>query len=65
VTGIEALVAASAAYGFKAVGEIITIDAGPNRGQQGSVPAGPRPQYGRVYPERRVIRQVEADRRPR
>jgi hypothetical protein len=34
VTGIEALVAASAAYGFKAVGEIITIDAGPNRGSR-------------------------------
>ena len=34
VTGIEALVRASAAYGFKAVGEIIEIDAGPNRGSR-------------------------------
>ena len=34
VTGIEALVAASAAYGFTAVGEIVTIDAGPNRGSK-------------------------------
>jgi catechol 2,3-dioxygenase-like lactoylglutathione lyase family enzyme len=32
VRGIEALVAASAAYGFAPVGEIIEIDAGPNRG---------------------------------
>jgi catechol 2,3-dioxygenase-like lactoylglutathione lyase family enzyme len=34
VTGIEALVAASAAYGFTPVGEIIEIDAGPNRGSR-------------------------------
>lgn len=34
VTGIEALVAASAAYGFTAVGEIIEIDAGPNQGSK-------------------------------
>ena len=34
VTGIEALVAASAAYGFTAVGEIIEIDAGPNQGSR-------------------------------
>jgi catechol 2,3-dioxygenase-like lactoylglutathione lyase family enzyme len=34
VTGIEALVAASAAYGFTSVGEIIEIDAGPNRGSR-------------------------------
>jgi hypothetical protein len=34
VKGIEALVAASAAYGFAAVGEIIEIDAGPNRGSK-------------------------------
>jgi catechol 2,3-dioxygenase-like lactoylglutathione lyase family enzyme len=34
VTEIEALVAASAAYGFSAVGEIIEIDAGPNRGSK-------------------------------
>ena len=34
VTGIEALVAASPAYGFTAVGEIIEIDAGPNRGSR-------------------------------
>ena len=32
VSGIEALVAASPAYGFTAVGKIIAIDAGPNRG---------------------------------
>ena len=34
VSGIEALVAASPAYGFSAVGEIIEIDAGPNRGSR-------------------------------
>jgi catechol 2,3-dioxygenase-like lactoylglutathione lyase family enzyme len=34
VTGIEALVAASAAYGFTAVGQIVEIDAGPNRGSK-------------------------------
>jgi catechol 2,3-dioxygenase-like lactoylglutathione lyase family enzyme len=34
VTGIEDLVAASAAYGFAPVGEIITIDAGPNKGNK-------------------------------
>ena len=34
VEGIEALVAASPAYGFTAVGEIITIDAGPNQGSR-------------------------------
>jgi catechol 2,3-dioxygenase-like lactoylglutathione lyase family enzyme len=34
VTGIEALVAASPAYGFTAVGEIIEIDAGPNKGSK-------------------------------
>ena len=34
VTGIEALVAASPAYGFTAVGEIIEIDAGPNKGSR-------------------------------
>ena len=34
VTGIEDLVAASAAYGFEAVGEIIEIDAGPNQGSR-------------------------------
>lgn len=34
VTGIEALVEASAAYGFTAVGEIIEVDAGPNRGSK-------------------------------
>jgi catechol 2,3-dioxygenase-like lactoylglutathione lyase family enzyme len=34
VTGIEALVAASGAYGFTPVGEIIEIDAGPNKGNR-------------------------------
>jgi catechol 2,3-dioxygenase-like lactoylglutathione lyase family enzyme len=34
VRGIEALVAASAAHGFAVVGEIIAIDAGPNRGSR-------------------------------
>ena len=34
VTGIEALVTASAAYGFAPVGEIIEIDAGPNKGSK-------------------------------
>jgi catechol 2,3-dioxygenase-like lactoylglutathione lyase family enzyme len=34
VTGIEALVAASRAYGFTPVGEIIEIDAGPNKGNR-------------------------------
>jgi catechol 2,3-dioxygenase-like lactoylglutathione lyase family enzyme len=34
VTGIEALVAASGAYGFAPVGEIIEIDAGPNKGSK-------------------------------
>lgn len=34
VTGIEALVAASGAYGFAPVGEIIEIDAGPNQGSK-------------------------------
>ena len=34
MTGIEALVAATAAYGFSAVGEIIEIDGGPNRGSR-------------------------------
>jgi catechol 2,3-dioxygenase-like lactoylglutathione lyase family enzyme len=34
VEGIEAVVAASAAYGFAAVGEIIEIDAGPNKGSK-------------------------------
>ena len=34
VSGIDALVAASPAYGFSAVGEIIEIDAGPNRGSR-------------------------------
>jgi len=34
VRGIEALVAASKAYGFAAVGEIIRIDAGPNQGSK-------------------------------
>jgi catechol 2,3-dioxygenase-like lactoylglutathione lyase family enzyme len=34
VTGIEALVAASPAYGFTAVGEIIEVDAGPNKGSK-------------------------------
>ena len=34
VEGLEALVAASAAYGFTAVGEIIEIDAGPNKGSK-------------------------------
>jgi catechol 2,3-dioxygenase-like lactoylglutathione lyase family enzyme len=34
VTGIDDLVAASAAYGFSAVGEIIEIDAGPNKGSK-------------------------------
>jgi catechol 2,3-dioxygenase-like lactoylglutathione lyase family enzyme len=34
VTGIEALVAASAGYGFAPVGEIIEIDAGPNQGSR-------------------------------
>jgi catechol 2,3-dioxygenase-like lactoylglutathione lyase family enzyme len=34
VRGIEALVAASEAYGFTAVGEIIEIDAGPNQGSK-------------------------------
>jgi catechol 2,3-dioxygenase-like lactoylglutathione lyase family enzyme len=34
VTGIQALVAASAGYGFTPVGEIIEIDAGPNRGSR-------------------------------
>jgi len=34
VTGIEALVAASAGYGFEPVGEIIEIDAGPNQGSK-------------------------------
>ena len=34
VRGIEALVTASPAYGFSAVGEIIEIDAGPNRGSR-------------------------------
>jgi catechol 2,3-dioxygenase-like lactoylglutathione lyase family enzyme len=34
VTGIEDLVAASPAFGFSAVGEIIEIDAGPNKGSK-------------------------------
>jgi hypothetical protein len=34
VTGIEALVAASAAYNFTPVGEIVEIDAGPNQGSK-------------------------------
>ena len=34
VTGIEELVAASPVYGFSAVGEIIEIDAGPNKGSK-------------------------------
>ena len=34
VQGIEALLAASAAYGFTVVGEIIEIDAGPNKGSK-------------------------------
>jgi catechol 2,3-dioxygenase-like lactoylglutathione lyase family enzyme len=34
VQGIEALVAASAAFGFTPVGEIIEVDAGPNRGRK-------------------------------
>ena len=34
VAGIEALVAASAGYGFAPVGEIIEIDAGPNKGSK-------------------------------
>ena len=34
VSGIEALVAASAAYGFAPVGDIIEIDAGPNKGSR-------------------------------
>ena len=41
VTGIEALLAASPAYGFKAVGEIIEIDAGPNRGSRVAYLRGP------------------------
>jgi catechol 2,3-dioxygenase-like lactoylglutathione lyase family enzyme len=34
VEGIEALVAASAPFGFTAAGEIIEVDAGPNRGRK-------------------------------
>jgi catechol 2,3-dioxygenase-like lactoylglutathione lyase family enzyme len=34
VTGIEALVAASGAYGFTPVGGIVEIDAGPNQGSR-------------------------------
>jgi catechol 2,3-dioxygenase-like lactoylglutathione lyase family enzyme len=34
VTGIEDLVAASPAFGLSAVGEIIEIDAGPNKGSK-------------------------------
>jgi catechol 2,3-dioxygenase-like lactoylglutathione lyase family enzyme len=41
VTGIEALVAASPAYGFTAVGEIIEVDAGPNRGTKAVYLRGP------------------------
>jgi catechol 2,3-dioxygenase-like lactoylglutathione lyase family enzyme len=41
VDGIEALVAASEAYGFSTVGEIITIDAGPNRGSKAVYLRGP------------------------
>ena len=41
VRGIEALVAASPAYGFTAVGEIITVDAGPNRGCRVAYLRGP------------------------
>jgi glyoxylase I family protein len=41
VEGIEALVAASAAYGFTAVGEIIEVDAGPNKGSKAAYLRGP------------------------
>jgi glyoxylase I family protein len=41
VEGIEALVAASAAYGFTAVGEIIEVDAGPNQGSKAVYLRGP------------------------
>jgi len=41
VEGIEALVAASDAYGFSAVGEIITVDAGPNQGSKAVYLRGP------------------------
>lgn len=41
VQGIEALVAASAAYGFTAVGAIIEIDAGPNKGSKVAYLRGP------------------------
>jgi catechol 2,3-dioxygenase-like lactoylglutathione lyase family enzyme len=41
VQGIEALVAASAPYGFTAVGEIIEVDAGPNKGRKVAYLRGP------------------------
>jgi glyoxylase I family protein len=41
VEGIEALVAASAAYGFTPVGEIIEVDAGPNKGSKAAYLRGP------------------------
>jgi catechol 2,3-dioxygenase-like lactoylglutathione lyase family enzyme len=41
VRGIEALIAASAPFGFKLVGEIIEIDAGPNQGSQVAYLRGP------------------------
>jgi catechol 2,3-dioxygenase-like lactoylglutathione lyase family enzyme len=41
VQGIEALVAASAPYGFTAVGEIIEVDAGPNKGCKVAYLRGP------------------------
>ena len=41
VQGIEALIAASARYGFRAVGEIIVVDAGPNKGSKVAYLRGP------------------------
>jgi catechol 2,3-dioxygenase-like lactoylglutathione lyase family enzyme len=41
VQGIEALVAASAPFGFTAVGEVIEVDNGPNRGCKAAYLRGP------------------------
>jgi catechol 2,3-dioxygenase-like lactoylglutathione lyase family enzyme len=41
VRGIEALIAASAPYGFRMIGEIIVVDAGPNQGSKVAYLRGP------------------------